>query len=60
MNRVQRFEALAIERNGLRQCERTIVLAGTTYRCLRGGRDRIHEGAHDAGCAAPDGYLVRW
>lgn len=60
MNRTQRNEPLVVEPDSRRRCKRTITLQGTTYRCVRGGRETIHEGAHDANATAADGLLVRW
>ena len=43
-----------------RRCKCTIVLDGKEYRCVRGGRDGIHDGIHDADAKADDGRLIRW
>lgn len=49
-----------IEPDDKRRCKSNIVLGAVTYRCVRGGRHRVHDGAHDANRSHTDGYLVRW
>lgn len=62
VTRVERtpLTEVAVVTDPSRRCKCTITLGDRTYACVRGGRDRVHDGAHDANVRHTDGHLVRW